>query len=113
VVFLVIPLGMVFFAAALRGGVSMMLAGVAIVRADGQRAFRRQCALRATIVWLPVVGLLFAATLLQLYAPRHVYLAAGLFLSALALLPIYAVVALKFPARPPQDRFVGTYLVPV
>jgi hypothetical protein len=112
-VFLAIPLGLVVGAAALRGGISLMLAGVAIVRADGRPAFRRQCATRAAVVWLPVVGLLFAATLLQIYAPREVYPAAGLFLVAVALLPVYAVVALRFPARPPQDRLVGTYLVPV
>jgi len=26
---------------------------------------------------------------------------------------VYAVVALRYPARPPQDRLAGTYLVPV
>ena len=41
------------------------------------------------------------------------YLAAVLWLLALALLPVYAVIALRFPARPPQDRLAGTYLVPV
>jgi hypothetical protein len=104
---------MVVFAAALRGGVSMMLAGVAIVRADGRPALRRQCAARAALVWLPVLGLLFAATLLQISAPRQAFLAAVLWLVAAALLPTYAVIALRYPTRPPQDRIVGTCLVPV
>ncbi len=111
--FAVVLLGMVILAAALRGGVSLMLAGVAIVRADGRAAFRRQCAVRAALVWLPVAGLLFGSALLQMYAPRQSYLAAGLWLAAAALLPVYAAVALRFPTRPPQDRLVGTYLVPV
>jgi hypothetical protein len=112
-VFLVIGAGLILLAAALRGGVSMMLAGIVIVRADGRRAYRSQCALRAALVWLPIIGLLFAATLIQIYTPRQVYLAAGLFLAAVALLPVYTVIALRFPARPPQDRLVGTYLVPM
>jgi hypothetical protein len=100
-------------AAALRGGLPMILAGVAIVRMDGRPALRRQCAARAALVWGPVVGLLFSATLIQISAPRQAYLAAGLWLAAAALLPAYAVIALRYPARPPQDRIVGTCLVPV
>jgi len=112
-VFVVVPLGLVLLAAALRGGFSLLLAGVAVVRADGRPAYRRQCAARAALVWLPVAGLLFAATLLQVHAPQRVYPAAGLWLAAAVLLPVYTVVALRFPARPPHDRLVGTYLVPV
>ena len=111
--FAAVLLGMVLLAAILRGGVSLMLTGVAIVRADGRPASRRQCAARAALVWLPVAGLLFGSTLLQVYAPRQAHLAAGLWLAAAALLPVYAAVALRFPTRPPQDRLVGTYLVPV
>jgi hypothetical protein len=96
-----------------RGGVSMMLAGVAIVRADGRRAFRSRCAVRAALVWAPVVGLLFGALLFQIYAPRHTFLVAVLWLTAALLLPVYAAIALRHPARPPQDRIIGTYLVPV
>jgi len=113
VAFLVIPLGLVLLASLFRGGVSMMLAGVAIVRADGRPAFRSQCALRAALVWLPVGTLLFISALLQIYAPRLAYLAAGLWLLAFVLLPLYAFVALRFPSRPPQDRLLGTYLMPV
>ena len=111
--FAAVLLGMVLLAAILRGGVSLMLTGVAIVRADGRPAYRRQCAARAALVWFPVAGLLFGSALLQVYAPRQAPLAAGLWLAAAALLPVYAAVALRFPARPPHDRLVGTYLVPV
>ena len=64
-------------------------------------------------MWSPVALLLLGSNALQLYAPDAMYLAAVLWLLALALLPVYAVIALRFPARPPQDRLAGTYLVPV
>jgi hypothetical protein len=108
-----IPLGLVLLAAAWRGGLSMLMAGIAVVRADGRPAFRSQCAFRAALVWLPVGALLFLAGLIQISAPEWAYLAAGLWLVAAALLPVYAVVALRQPTRPPQDRIAGTYLVPV
>jgi hypothetical protein len=116
--FVVVPFGLMMMAAVLlagvfRGGPSMLLAGIAIVRGDGRPAFRLQCALRAVLVWLPVFALLFAAALVQTYAPQLAYLAAALWVLALALLPVFAVVALRYPARPPQDRLTGTHLVPV
>ncbi len=111
-VLLAIPLGMVILAALLRGGVSMLLAGISVVRADGQRATRRQCGLRAAVVWLPLAGLLLGTAALQAFAPERVYIAAALWLIAIALLPVYVVIALRFPDRPPQDRVTGTYLVP-
>jgi hypothetical protein len=112
VVLLVVPAGMILVAAFVRGGVSMLLAGIAIVRSDGRRAGRRQCGVRAAVVWLPVAALLLGAAALQAWFPQRVYLAAGLWLLAVALLPVYVVIALRFPTRPPQDRVTGTYLVP-
>ena len=50
VVLLAIPVAFVAGSATLRGGISMMLAGIALVRTDGRRATRRQCALRTAIV---------------------------------------------------------------
>lgn len=113
VTLLVIPAGLVLIAAVLRGGLAMLLAGVAIVQADGRRATRRQCAMRAAVVWSPLAALLLGAAALQIWAPGRVYLAAGLWLLAIALLPVYVVLALRFPTRSPQDRVTGTYLVPV
>jgi eukaryotic-like serine/threonine-protein kinase len=73
---------------------------------------RRQCAVRAAIVWLPIALLLMACVWLQVYRFQLAYLAAGVWLVAAALLPLYFVLALRYPARPPQDRIAGTYLVP-
>ena len=106
------PVLWVVGAVVLRGGVSMRLAGIAVVRASGRRAARWRCGVRALLVWLPVAALVAGSAWLQAAYPAAAYPAAGLWLAAVALLPVYVVVALKDPARPPQDRLVGTYLVP-
>ncbi|HEX4612422.1 MAG TPA: hypothetical protein VH092_29780, partial [Urbifossiella sp.] len=108
----VIPLVWVLAAGVLRGGASMLLTGIAVVRGDGRRASRRQCALRAAAVWLPVAGLLAGSVWVQVYHPRNAGGAVALWLLAAALLPVYVAVALWYPSRPPQDRLAGTYLVP-
>lgn len=107
-----IPLCWVAGAAAFRGGLTLAVTGLAVVRHDGRRAFRRQCALRAVVVWLPVVALLGASVWLQVHHPEEVHIYAALWLIAVGLLPVYVVVALRYPARPPQDRIAGTTLVP-
>lgn len=112
VVLLVIPAGFVLGSIVTRGGISLMLAGIALVRADGFRATRRQCGMRTLIVWLPIVLLLYGATALQAFVAEHSHFAAILWLLAVALLPIYIVVAIRMPTRAPQDRISGTYLVP-
>jgi hypothetical protein len=109
---LVIPASLVLGSVLLRGGISLMLAGIALVRSDGFRASRRQCGMRTALVWLPIVLLLYGSTVLQIFAPEMVYFAALLWLLALALLPVYIVIAIRFPTRALQDRLAGTYLVP-
>jgi hypothetical protein len=111
--FALLGAGIVLLAVMFRGGISFTFAGITLVRTDGRRAARWRCGLRALLVWLPMTGLLFGSALVQLYAPARPYLAAGLFLAAVALLPVYVVIALRFPTRPPQDRLLGTHLVPL
>jgi hypothetical protein len=113
VLLLVIPLCLVVVAGVLRGGLSFLLAGIALMRMDGWRATRRQCAIRAALVWFPVLGLLLGAAAIQAFAPEKALLAAGLWLLAVAILPLYIVIALRFPVRPPQERLLGTCLVPL
>ncbi|MBA4188407.1 MAG: hypothetical protein C0467_10420 [Planctomycetaceae bacterium] len=112
-VLVVIPLGFVVVAMILRGGVSLFVSGISVVRADGRPATRRLCGLRAC-VWFPVAGLLLASAWLQVPdpEPERIYAAAALWLLALVLLVVYVVIALRFPDRPPHDRITGTYLVP-
>ncbi|VTU01123.1 serine threonine protein kinase : Serine/threonine protein kinase OS=Isosphaera pallida (strain ATCC 43644 / DSM 9630 / IS1B) GN=Isop_1601 PE=4 SV=1: Pkinase: RDD [Gemmataceae bacterium] len=112
-VLVLVPLGFVAVATLLRGGVSMLVSGIAVVRADGTPARRRVCGLRA-VVWFPVAAVLFASAALQVPVPEpeRVYAAASLWLLAFVLLLVYVVVALRFPDRPPHDRITRTYLVP-
>ncbi len=107
-----VPLIWILAAALLRGGLSMMITGIAVVRTDGRRAFRRQCAFRAAIVWLPIAALLLGSVWVQIYQYQLTYAANGLWIAAMSLLPVYVVVALRYPSRPPQDRLAGTQLVP-
>ncbi|MFO0821746.1 MAG: protein kinase [Gemmataceae bacterium] len=112
-VLVLIPLGLVMGAVALRGGLSMLVSGISVVRADGLPAARQLCGVRA-IVWFPVAGLLLASAWLQAthIEPEWAYAAAGLWLLAIVLLLMYVVIALRYPDRPPHDRIIGTYLVP-
>ncbi len=113
VMLILIPLGLVVVATVLRGGVSLLVSGISVVRGDGKRASHRVCGLRA-LVWFPVAALLIASAWLQVSQPEpeRVYAAAGLWLLALVLLVVYVVIALRYPDRPPHDRLTGTYLVP-
>jgi serine/threonine protein kinase len=86
-----------------RGGLSLRLLGLSLVRADGRPAGRLRCAWRALLAWAPLTGLV-ACWLWLDWDP------AGW--AALALLPLYAVLALWSPWRAPHDRLAGTYLVP-
>jgi hypothetical protein len=121
---LVCPVGWVVWAFLARGGLSWRLAGIALVRRDGRRAARWQCAWRAFLVWVPVTRLLIGSAWweLEFYAEWLVRPtdAAGMSLGlshlcqalALLLLPVYVALALWQPTRTLHDRLAGTYLVP-
>ena len=95
-----------------RGGLALTLAGIAHVTADGRRAGRVRCLARELVVWLPVTAALVAAVWFQAVFPDRIGLRTGVWLAAVALLPVYLGVALRYPARPPQDRLLGMWLVP-
>jgi hypothetical protein len=105
-----------------RGGLTLRLMGIQLLRGNGRKALRIQCAWRALLMWAPVCALLAAASWLLLYywsvwSPgtrldwmyRLSWLLWGL---SLALLPVYAFLALRSPTRSLHDRLAGTYLVP-
>ena len=94
-------------------GWRMSLAGITLVRPDGRPAGRFRCAVRELLVWLPVTALLLANMWVQTAFPEQVALRTGLWLTAALLLPVYVMIALRNPAHPPQDRIMGTHLVPV
>jgi hypothetical protein len=99
------PVVWVVWAFCWRGGLSLPLLGLSLVRADGRPAGRLQCAWRAVLVWAPltvfVTGLVWLPTLYSLF-----------WWAGAALLALYVVVALWSPGRAPHDRLAGTYLVP-
>ncbi len=91
-----------------RGGLSFRLAGLALVRRSGARATRIQWALRSLLLWGPFATLLWVAADTD---NRQPHLSPAVRACALSLLPIYAIVALRFPRRGPLDVLLGTWVV--
>ena len=95
-----------------RGGYLYWRGGIVLRRADGRKAARWQCGLRALLVWGPVGALLSLALLVAHYDPSWSWLYFGIWGLGAALLPINAILALLLPTRSLHDRLVGTYLMP-
>jgi hypothetical protein len=112
----------VLWAFFLRGGLSLRLLGLALVRGDGRPAARWQCAWRALLLWGPLTALLAASLTLDFWYwsvwdstqphPWAPWLILLLWWGAWALLPPYALLALRRPDRTVLDRLAATYLVP-
>jgi hypothetical protein len=94
-----------------RGGISLRLAGLALVRRGGQDARRWQCAWRTLLVWLPAVAFLGAVLVLDLYSPEQGRLCVVLELLAVTWIVGAAMAAVCFPRREPHDWLAGTYVV--
>jgi uncharacterized RDD family membrane protein YckC len=116
-----IPVVWVFWAFACRGSSTFHLMGLRLVRANGQPAWRLQCAWRALLIWAPVAGGLLLSVWLASRVPEALdapdFLPAAVpataaHLTAVALPLLYLVLAIVFPSRGPHDRLAGTYLVP-
>jgi len=107
-----VPLLLVATAVIFRGGLSLRLAGLALVRSGGRDALRVQCAWRVVVVWLPVVVLLLPIVWIDLHRVDLVWLCP--ILQGLALLPLaaQAALALRFPRRSLPDWLAGTSVVP-
>jgi eukaryotic-like serine/threonine-protein kinase len=105
-----------------RGGLSYRWLGLSLVRANGRKAARWQCALRALLVWAPVVGLWMASLWLEVWYwsawPASaedswlLWLSWGLWWVAMMLLAAYACLAILYPRRTVHDWMTGIYLVP-
>src|SRR5262249_15350499 len=103
-----------------RGGLSYLMSGIALVRADGRPALRLQCAWRAVVVWVPVAGLAYLSYWLETYgwsmpparAATFLLLSKLTWYAAAALLALDLALALWRPARSVNDWLAGTYLVP-
>ena len=97
---------------ATRGGFALRLAGLGLTRDDGRPASRWRCAWRTFLVWMPLVVLLVASVWMAGRSPNPPWLYLVPRYSALALLPLYVVLALAFPSRGPHDRLSGVRIVP-
>jgi serine/threonine protein kinase len=119
-----LPVLWIIWAFLFRGGFSYHLTGMSLVRKDGRKAARWQCAARSFLFWLPMVALCSASIGLDLWfwsveGPHAGWILAwlpqlstALWLAGLLTFPAYAVLALRSPTRSLHDRLVGTYLVP-
>jgi len=112
VLILIWPAIWVFFAFVFRGGLAFTVAGVTIIRRDGQQAGRFRCAAREIVIWFPFTVILLIDLWVQAKLPGMTATRIVLWLIAMAALPLYAVIAIRYPSRPPQDRIMGTTLVP-
>jgi hypothetical protein len=92
--------------------VSFLITGAAVVSADGTPATRWRSTARALMVWMPVALLLAASVWVQAHAPGLIGLYSLLWWLAVGVLLAYVFVAVSFPERPPQDRWLGTRIVP-
>jgi hypothetical protein len=100
-------------ALAFRGGLSWALTGLTLVTNDGRPCGRLLCAARSLAVWVPVIALGLIAAHVQYEFPTWVTLRVVLTVLLIALIIAYAVVAVRYPSRPPHDRLLGTHIVPV
>jgi hypothetical protein len=89
-----------------RGGVVLLIAGVAYVRRDGQRASRLRLLWRAMVAWSPALLLfIMAVAAIAKNLTWQPWLALGL-------LGLLVALSVALPRRGLQDRFAGTWPVP-
>lgn len=100
-------------AVAFRGGVSWLLTGLALVYEDGRPCGRLWCGLRAILVWLPILGVCALLVWIQTFAPSWVITRVLLSIGLIAVVIAYPVIAIRQLGRPPQDRLMGTRIVPM
>jgi hypothetical protein len=108
-----------------RGGLSLRFLDLELIREDGRRAARWQCALRSVIFWTPLVALWGISIWLDQYYWSHWYEAGNrqslrwmaevsriTWWSASVMLAGYFVVAIWRPQQSWHDRLAGTWLMP-
>jgi hypothetical protein len=113
--FVVLFLGPVLWVAwafLFRGGITLRMMGLTLVRRDGRKAGRWRCAWRSFIVWMPPAALLYLAVVIKIVDPQAMLLAQ--LCCVLALVHVLACLGLALwqPTRSVHDRLAGTVLVP-
>lgn len=107
------PLAWIVWSGLTRGGLTLALAGMALVRRDNRPVGALRAAWRAGVVWLPITILLLAPVLLEWFAPSSREWGLVAWWAGVACLPLAVAFAVAWPARGPHDRLAGTYLVPL
>ncbi len=95
-----------------RGGFSLKLAGLGLVRWDGRKAPRWRCAWRSLVTWMPPFALLIASAWILREIPVPAWPGWVPFWLAVALMPVYVASALISPSCGPHDRLSGLRVVP-
>lgn len=103
---------LVIIALIARGGLTLRMAGLALVRADGQGASRPRAAWRAITMLVPFLALVWWVVVLDTGTVDHLSLVPVPFILAGLLLVAGAGMALWFPRRTIHDWLAGTYVVP-
>ncbi|MFO0960940.1 MAG: protein kinase [Isosphaeraceae bacterium] len=105
-------LAWVGWSAITRGGLSLRLLDMGLVRRDGQPAGRIRCALRSLLAWIVPGSLLIASGAAMQRAPDHPWIAWLAFGLANVAILSYIPLSLYRPDRGPHDRLAGTVIVP-
>jgi hypothetical protein len=108
----IVPLLLVVAALCFRGGLSLHLAGLALVRSDGRDALRLQSAWRVLVVWLPFMAALLPIVWIDLRRTDLLWSWPILQGLAVLFLVVNGALALRFPRRSLSDWLAGTYVVP-
>lgn len=107
-----------------RGGIAYSITGISVVRKDGRKAARWQCAWRAFLFWFPLMALLIVSMSLDDWFWRHgdphiqgwaawlPLLSSLVYFATPVTLLGYLVLALWNPTRSWHDRLAGTLLMP-
>jgi hypothetical protein len=107
-----IPAAWPVWAFLFRGGFTLPVMGLTLVRWDGRRAGRFRCAWRAFVVWTPLMLLLFLALAVKVVNVQATIIPLALWSLSVVYLAGCVALALWFPTRSLHDRLAGTYLVP-
>jgi hypothetical protein len=100
-------LGVVF-----RGGLTWILAGLALVHRNGKPCGRLWCGVRAVVVWIPIMAVSLALIFVQVNGPTWVLTRLFLVITIVVMCIAYSIIAIRNPSRPIQDRIMGTQIVP-
>lgn len=95
-----------------RGGLSLRMTGLALVRRDGQRPSRFRCGTRSFIAWAPIAALLGLTSWTLAAWPQTPALSWVALVGSALLLLAYPALALIRPERGLHDRLAGTVIVP-